>query len=289
MLAGFGLSLSVVRSWRSFYLRRFVRVLVPYYLVVTVLYVVNLFRPYFPGDGLYAWAGNIFLFKMFDGRIFLSFGSVFWFVSVLVALYLVFPLLVWAQNRLGGVRFVLAASLVSAGYLATVAVLGLSDADVVRNFFLAYLWEFCLGMALGRAYRDDRVEFWSQPIWVLALVALGGLAAMALLALAGGSVGRLANDVPALFGYTALAALAYALARRVHPAVVATFGFLGAISYELYLVHIVVWRAITQDIVPNLSGTALIVESVLVVPVAVLVAAGLSALMRRLFAPRPAE
>ena len=88
MLAGFGLALaSAPVSWGAFYRRRFVRILVPYYLVVTVLFVVNLFRPYFPGDGLYAYAGHIFLFKMFDGRIFMSFGSVFWFISVLVALF----------------------------------------------------------------------------------------------------------------------------------------------------------------------------------------------------------
>ena len=205
MLAGFGLALaSAPVSWGAFYRRRFVRILVPYYLVVTVLFVVNLFRPYFPGDGLYAYAGHIFLFKMFDARIFMSFGSVFWFVSVLVALYLVFPLLVWLEDRLGGVRFVALGALISLVYLAGVAVSGVSQIEVFSSFFLTYLWEFCLGMALGRAYRDDRLEFWNQPLWVLAIIALFGLASMAALALVGGSVGRLVNDIPALIGFTAL-------------------------------------------------------------------------------------
>ncbi len=216
-LAGFGLTLSrySTSAW-LFYRRRFVKILVPYYVFVTLVMLIDLVHPYYEGSW-YAYFGHIFWYKMLDPRIIASFGGHLWFFSTIIALYLVFPLLARAIRTLGPWRFAAAGLVVSAVDWVAVAVAGVADNQVFARFFLQYLWEFALGMALGDLYSRTGFLAWELPEQALVTACVAGLGVMAVLALLGGAVGRTFNDIPSLVGFSALVALCYRGARRFFP------------------------------------------------------------------------
>ena len=107
ILSGFGLALSGRQlSVSAFYRKRFSRVLVPYFLAITLIFLINLFLPLYPDAGLYAYLGNILFFKMFDESIINSFGGHFWFLSTIIQFYLAYPLLDRQLRRKQYGRFV---------------------------------------------------------------------------------------------------------------------------------------------------------------------------------------
>jgi peptidoglycan/LPS O-acetylase OafA/YrhL len=242
IMSGFGLYLSISAfSTGSFFRRRFVKVLLPYYLIITVIFLVNFIYTLYLGCGLYAYLGHIFWYKMFDESIVASFGAQFWFLSMIVQFYLVFPLLWYAQKRLNNnFVFVMLATLVSVIYWIVVAKSGVASLRIYNSSFLQFLWEFCLAMALADAFKRRNYRFWEQKPLTLGAVAVGGMGLMAVLALKGGDMGRVFNDIPAALGYTAVAAIAYLLFKKVGMLLVRFFNYLGGISYELFLVHIFV-------------------------------------------------
>ena len=117
ILSGFGLTLySSSYSPLQFYKRRFYKILLPYYFFVTFLFGINQFYPFFPNNGLYAYFGHIFAYKMFDNSIIGSYGSHLWFISVIIQFYLAFPFLIRIKARLGDKYFVILTSLLSMLY-----------------------------------------------------------------------------------------------------------------------------------------------------------------------------
>ena len=254
LLAGFGLMLSrFSASPGEFYRRRFAKILVPYYLFVTLALLVNFIHPYYPGAGCYAYFGHLFWYKMLDASIIGSFGGQLWFVSTIVALYLVFPVLAWLLARFGAVRFVVAACVVSLVYWVTISVLGVAGNHAVQRFFLQYLWEFCLGMALGQAYKRAGYLVWEQPAWVLLAAVVLGFGGAVLVVRSVPHVAQIFDDVPSLVGFTAAAALLERGAKRWIPALHAAMLFLGTISFELFLVHMLV-KAALRPILPSHAG-----------------------------------
>jgi peptidoglycan/LPS O-acetylase OafA/YrhL len=265
LLSGFGLSLSRYSGEvRRFYGRRFTRILIPYYLFVTFVLVVNAWHPYYLRDGLYAYFGHIFWYKMFDGSIFGSFGPHLWFMSPLLVLYVLFPLLRAIQDRLGGGLFLALACAVSVSWWLIVAGTGHASQAVWARFALSYVWEFGLGMFLGRMYLERKYAFWDQNVGALAVVIVAGFGSVALLAEAAGPVGRMVNDVPSLAAYTALVILAYLIARRWWPRVISVMGALGVVSLEVYLVHLLVDQIVAEA---TGSSTGTIDRPVLLLPV----------------------
>ncbi|MBI9086102.1 MAG: acyltransferase [Desulfobacterales bacterium] len=246
MLSGFGLTLSGNPPVNplSFYKRRALKVLVPYFIAITLIFIVNQLMPLYPNRGWYAWLGHLLLFKMFDERIVNSFGGHFWFLSTLVQLYLAYPFLAAMQKRLQPALFLLTALAISLIYGGLLAVTGKADLKVYNSFFLQYLWEFCTGMLLARRFADKDYAFWRQPIAILAAGAIVGMLLTAVLALRGGPVGKMFNDIPSAMGITCLAALTFALLNRFARPVKRAVQFIGGISYELYLTHMLVWGAI---------------------------------------------
>jgi len=241
ILSGFGLALSGKQLPASvFYRKRFSRVLVPYFLAITLIFIINLFIPLYPGAGLYAYLGNIFLFKMFDERIINSFGGHFWFLSTIIQFYLVYPLLGRLLHRKQYNRFVGAGLIISVTYWGILAVMGLEGIRVWNSFFLQYVWEFCGGMVLARLYVEQNIAFWKQRPGILLLLGLGGMGLMAVMALKGGDLGRVFNDIPSAIGYTSLVAFVYWLLRAGGQGR-QVLVWIGSISYELYLLHILVF------------------------------------------------
>jgi len=282
LLSGFGLMLSrFSASPGVFYRRRLVKILVPYYLFVTLAFIINTIHTYYPGAGLYAYLGHLFWFKMFDARIIGSFGGQLWFLSTIIACYLVFPLLRWLMQRLGATRFVLAACVISAGYTITITALGVTGSHAVRRFILQYLWEFCAGMALGAAYKRSGFLVWDRPAWVLGPAAVAGFAGMALVARIAPGLTYVFDAAPSLVGFTAALALLHAACERFALRLHAAGVFLGDISFELFLVHMLV-KAMLRPFLPQ--GTGLVGATVWVL-VAVTTSIGVAVLFKRLARP----
>ncbi len=241
-LSGFGLYYSFLKnptSYMVFIGKRFRKVYIPYVIVVCITAMITVFIPIFK-ESVYALAGHVLLFKMFDESIIGSYGYPFWFLSTLFQFYLFFFLIIFLHKRTRPGVFVLISFLISIAWWILVAMLGMESERVWQSFFLQYFWEFALGMQaaalLKRGCFDIRLKRYQ-----LLLCAIGGSILYGYIAYYGGALGRLFNDIPALIGYTSLALWIYSfrdknLDQFLH--------FTGKISYSLFLIHILVLRII---------------------------------------------
>jgi peptidoglycan/LPS O-acetylase OafA/YrhL len=238
-LSGFGLMLSYGnRPLHGFYRRRFRRILVPYFVFVTLLFVVNQWWPIYPEDGVYAYLGHVLLFKMFDESIISSYGYHLWFLSTIVQFYLVFPALRWCLKRWGMLLTFSLAAAVSVGFSVLIVALGRADQRIFNGCFLVYLWEFVLGMIAAERYRVGGTKFWEvSPSWLLPITGMA-LAFAALVGRSGSDALQLVNNPAALVGFGGLLVAAYQfIAWRNWSLCQSALQWFGGISYEVYLVH----------------------------------------------------
>lgn len=285
LLSGFGLGLPAQpTSPLQFYKKRFVKILIPYYLVVLAIFAINLAVPIYTEEGLYALGGHLLLYKMFDERIMTSFGYHFWFISTIVQFYLLFPVISYAKKRIGSETYFLAFSaLISFSYWVFVSLNGLYDQRIFSSFFLQYLWEFNLGIVLASLYLAKGIRFWEQDRKVWLTLSLLSFLIMATLSLKGGGIGRTLNDLFASLGFLSLSAFAYAVCQNRLRLINQALIYIGKISYELYLVHMIVWylgnKLLTSlSIEPGMAHTFL-----LIFPAAILLAHWLMGALQRFY------
>jgi peptidoglycan/LPS O-acetylase OafA/YrhL len=240
-LSGFGLYLSHLNrplSFVAFLKKRFTKIYIPYITVVALSALTALFIPIYKSS-LYALLGHLFLYKMFDNNIIGSYGYQLWFISTIIQLYLLFPVLVRMKRMMKDRLFLLTGLLISMGWPLLVYMLGKSGVRAWDSFFLQYIWEFMLGMVCAEKFANNGYAFWAQPIGSLGLIAVAGLGLYSLMAIQMGVVGHVLNDVPGLLGYTALGLLIYSF----HCLPINRFVlFTSKISYPLFLVHILILR-----------------------------------------------
>jgi peptidoglycan/LPS O-acetylase OafA/YrhL len=287
IMSGFGLSLSSLASTLlPFYKRRLTRILIPYYVFITLLFIINQFYVIYPDGTPYAYIGHIFWFKMFDDSIIGSFGGHMWFLSVIIQLYLVFPLLFHIKKRIGNLFFFITTLMVTVSYWFIVIMLNKEDSSVFISFFLQYLWEFSGGMILADLFVKRGFKFWDQSPFALTLTSIVSIGLMGLLAVKGGRIGRELNDIPAAIGYTSFTALSYLIITKYLYPSLRAFLSLGKFSYELYLTHIFVAIVLSRFLFYLSDVTISFMESLIIVPFAILVAAmyhkALHPLMRRM-------
>ena len=148
---------------------------------------------------------------------------------------------------LGGGRFL--PFIISIAWSTLVGVLGYEEARPWGSFFLQYLWEFCLGMWIAERTFKGRlnlVDIKEIKWWWLLVGAIGGMGLSALMAWNGGWL-KLYNDIPSLIGYLSLALLVYKIGNKI---VNRFFKWANSFSYELYLVHSLVFTIVAY-IVPE--------------------------------------
>lgn len=115
------------------------------------------------------------------------------------------------------------------------------------SFFLQYLWEFCLGMWIAeKIYNQDEIgkmaispgqwKWW----WLLCSAAIG-MGLTGLMAWNGGIL-KLYNDIPYLVGYLSVLLIVYKVGIYI---VNRFFIWASGFSYELYLVHSLVFVVLT--------------------------------------------
>jgi len=248
ILSGWALMESTARraesgalKWGFWYRSRFLR-LYPMYWVAHLVYLISPFivRP-----------------EQVDGRIVLSLlglrfidiemnyyylNPAWWYFSMLIQFYLLFPLLFWAARKLGPWTFLLAACAV--GFLVRYLMLVVYPQNgmwVQGGFAICRLPEFALGMALGMWHSRSTARAERFFLGGGGLV-VGLLLYPAALQLYDNGYAYVFVD----FGtgaccFLEVVGVAGIIARFAGPAKV--FGLVGAFSYGLYLVHqpYVIW------------------------------------------------
>jgi len=239
ILSGFGLGLANNEelSLKSFYYKRAVRVLFPYYLVILALFMINSVVSMSPDHSLYALCGHLFLYKMFDESIINSYGYHFWFLSSIVGLYIVFPFVLQIKKKIGNQNLILLSLFISISYWLAIVGLRVDKYRVYNGFCLQYLWEFCFGIVMADLYKIRHYMFWRQKSSVLLCGTILGFGLMGICAIKGGRIGRTLNDIPAALGIACFSGWLYSVSFRIRP-LLRMFTFLGSISYEIYLVHV---------------------------------------------------
>lgn len=235
LCSGFGLYLSSLHKplgYGNFLKRRFSKVYIPYVLVVLISAL------YFGiGCGqnvLMPLLGSVFLFKMFVPSLEHAFGGQMWFVSTIIQFYLFWPLIVRLFKMKWGGKFSLFISLLWATFTT---LMGLDDERVWNSFFLQYLWEFVLGMWLASVYFKHPEKLKLPKMWILMVAMVVGLGLTGVSGFAGG-IWKSYNDIPSLVGYMSMVLIIYKIG--VKP-INHFFEYTNKISYEWYLVHILVF------------------------------------------------
>lgn len=274
LCSGFGLYLSFLRKpigYLDFLKRRFSKVWIPYAIAILLWALWLLITTYaFP---LQEVAAHLMLYKMFSTELDTSLCYPYWFISTIVQFYLFWPLILKVYRARGGGQFLLVASLLWSTF---VGLMGLEEERPWGSFFFQYLWEFGLGMWIAeRCMKVDgnNVKFMNVDTykwWWLLLGAIGGMGLSAFMAWNGGIL-KLYNDIPSLMGYLSLALLIYKFGVKV---VNRFFEWANSFSYELYLVHSLVFAIVAYF-------TAEKIPTVLLLPVS-FVAAYLFAYLYRM-------
>ncbi|MCK8493762.1 acyltransferase [Spirosoma sp. RP8] len=226
--SGYGLVASRYAGAKEFIVRRFQKILLPYYLIITTIFLLNISLNVYK-DGFYEYLGHIFLFKMFSTSI-NSFGGQFWYMSTLIQFYLCFPLILFLVNS-SKPKFALFIAIgLSLSYGGWVAYMGQEEERHYNSFFFQYLWEFVLGMLL---YKTEMLQkLIERPIWQYFMVIAVGYSIMGILVLKFGSIGKIYNDYFSFMAYFSVCVVAYRSRFMIK-----FFDSIDAFSYTLYLTH----------------------------------------------------
>lgn len=242
LCSGFGLCLSYLNkplTYLQFLKRRFAKVYLPYIIVILVSALIPFYST--SSDKILQILSHVFFFKMFFNDLESSLGGQMWFISTIFQFYIVWFLLLKLFNRSGGVIYALLVSMI---WATIVAVLGKSDIRIWNSFFLQYLWEFVLGMHLAIYYKANPAKFNIPNFKVLIPICMIGIAITGFAGIKGG-VWKLYNDVPSMMGYLSTLLIIYKLKNRFINDI---FIFTNKISYEWYLVHILVFSCTSYNL-----------------------------------------
>jgi len=239
LVSGFGLCLSHLNKplgYFQFLKYRFTKVYIPYIIII----VISALIPFlYDGDRFWAFISHAFLFKMFNESLMNSFGAQFWFISMIICFYLVFPLLYTflVKTKWKGVIINFSISLM---WATIVSLFDKSEFRIWNSFFLQYLGEFSLGMMIALKYKKNQQYVKIPSKWLLAILAIIGIAITGYAGIKGGIL-RLYNDIPSLIGYLSLALLIYSFEIKW---INRFFSYTNRFSYEWYLLHILVFVCI---------------------------------------------
>lgn len=238
-VSGYGLGLSKTTDWPTFYQKRFRKVLLPYYIGVTLIFVINLLLPIYQDDW-HAYLGHVLLYKMFVESYNVSFGGHFWFISTILQLYILFPLISYFVTRSTPVKAILTAVTISVAYGFLLLTMGEQDKRIWTCSALQYGWEFVLGMVIAR---KGWLPVVLRQSWLLhGLLFIVGVAGTVLLVQYAGATGRQFNDYFAFVGYMGGCTVVYKLSQS-QALLVGLKRFVlwvEPFSYALFITHILV-------------------------------------------------
>ncbi|MDQ2867926.1 MAG: acyltransferase [Verrucomicrobiota bacterium] len=271
ILSGWALTQSTARraeagpvQWGAWYRSRLLR-LYPMYWFAHFVYLISPFTARFePIDDRIV--PSLLGLRFVDIQMnFFYLNAAWWYFSMLIQLYLLFPLLFRLAQRIGPLAFFLVAAGIGFFVRYLLLIPYPSDGDwILGGLALCRLPEFAFGMALGLWFH--RAPARMERILIGGLGLLGGvvLYPAALKLYHNGLTYVFVDFATGLCFFLVIVGLAGILARL--PFVGKTLGLVGAFSYGIYLVHqpYVIWLGLRIREVP-LWGFLLIVIATLTV------------------------
>ena len=241
--SGFGLSYSLAKSggtpdgWLAWYGKRFVR-LFPLYWIAHVIYLVSPFiLRVEPTD--YRFILSFFGLRLYPlDMIFFYANPAWWFFTLLIQLYLVFPLLNGLLKKLGPSGFLLVCAVLTFGLRYMLLCVTPVDGNYVQGaFFGGRLIEFTVGMVLGQAAQRDAAR--TEARFFNPALLLGGVVMYALGIASYRPPAWLYTFTDALTGIGLFILLAHFCRwlDRASSRVAGVLALAGAYSYGLYLIH----------------------------------------------------
>jgi peptidoglycan/LPS O-acetylase OafA/YrhL len=228
-------------EWGKWYRARFLR-LYPMYWVAHLVYLLSPFVARLePVDGRIVW--SLLGLRFVDITMnFMYLNAAWWYFSMLIQFYLIFPLLFFAARRLGPWGFLLIACAV--GFFARYVLLIVYPQDglwLLGGFAICRLPEFAFGMALGMWHSQSTAR--AERFF------LGGGSLIAGLLLYPAAQQLYQNGYTYIFVdfatgaccFLVLIGIAAIISRFAFPAKV--FTLVGAFSYSIFLIHqpYVIW------------------------------------------------
>jgi peptidoglycan/LPS O-acetylase OafA/YrhL len=250
-------------AWGAWYRSRFIR-LYPMYWLAHLVYLISPFQARLePID----WR---FLISLTGLRIididmnFMYLNAAWWYFSMLIQLYLIFPLLYMGMRKLGLTSFLLAAFVVGFGmrYLL-LNVWSAQGQWILGGNALSRVPEFALGMVLGMVYlrEPERIERWLLGGTGLVL----GIVAYYFAPIFYGSKAYVFADLwTGTCCFLAVVGVAALLEKWSFAA--KWIGLVGAFSYGVYLVHqpYVIWLGLRIRDLPAWAFLAISVAVLIV-------------------------
>lgn len=231
--SSYGLSFSRVSSWKDFYWKRFQRVLIPYYLSITLIFLLNQLVHVYP-EGWAAYFSHILLYKMFVERYMQSFGPHFWFISTIIQFYLLWPALLFVAARFSTKGLLLLAFGLSIAYSLLTFWLGVQNERIWYSSAIQYTWVFVLGLA---AARQQWVPILLRLNWRRYVLLAGvGLGFTLLISRYLGAAGNSFNDYFMFVAYFSACMLLFFLSQQL-PVLLRFVLWIESFSYSFYLVH----------------------------------------------------
>ena len=178
--SGFGLYYSLVQNplrWTDFIRKRYLKVYLPYILIVFVCALVPYTYAY--EDRFSALMSHVFLYKMFIPKYVNSFGP-FWYMSTIFEFYLFFYLIVRMKNKMNNNRLFLIIWIVINLVWGTLAWLfpkfeGFfwnEYGNLYATFFFFHGWIFALGMLIAEMLYQNKKVFVSFSHLVIGIVVM---------------------------------------------------------------------------------------------------------------------
>lgn len=243
LCSGFGLYLSHLNkplSYINFLKRRFIKVYIPYIAIILLSACIPCYAS--SENKFIELLSHIFLFIMFNESLEGSLGYQMWFISTIIQFYLLWPILVklfMGKHKWYGTA---SAFLISLLWGMLTVLLKTNDMRIWNSFFLQYLWEFILGMKLAEIYYNRNFPSIKIPSYRYIIpIAIIGVGLTGITGIKGGWF-KIFNDVPSLMGYLSIAILAYKLLPKIFKKFII---FTNQISYEWYLVHVLIFSCCT--------------------------------------------
>jgi peptidoglycan/LPS O-acetylase OafA/YrhL len=228
-------------AWGSWYRARFLR-LYPMYWVAHLVYLLSPFVARLePVDGRIVL--SLLGLRFIDIQMnFMYLNAAWWYFSMLIQFYLIFPLLFWAARRLGPWKFLLIAC--AAGFFTRYLLLVVWPQNglwVLGGFAVCRLPELALGMSLAmwQSRSSARVEWFllRGAGFIVGLL----LYPAALLLYHGATAYVFVDFATGACCFLEIVGIAGLISLLKGPANV--FGLVGLYSYGLYLIHqpYVIW------------------------------------------------
>jgi len=227
--------------WGTWYRSRFLR-LYPMYWVAHLVYLVSPFVARFEEIDHRIVLSLLGLRFVDIGMNFFYLNAAWWYFSMLIQFYLLFPLLFWAARKLGPWTFLLMACAV--GFFTRYLLLIVFPQDgmwILGGFAISRLPEFALGMALGLWHSGSSARAERFFLGGTGLAAGLVLYPLALQLYDNGYAYIFVDFATGACCFLVVVGVAGIISRFAGPAKV--FGLAGAFSYGLYLVHqpYVIW------------------------------------------------